>query len=76
MRDFGRLKREAMRRDLKHRLQAVEVADPKGIEIWIEEGDGSVRGPLGERTTRKELEALRHAAGPFVLVISEDDAQL
>jgi hypothetical protein len=65
-----------MRRDLDRRLRAVEVAGSAGIEIWIEQGDGRVRGPRGEQMTREEAEALGHAACTFPIFLSEIDAQL
>jgi len=43
-----------MRRDLECRLRAVEVAGSGGIEIWIHQSDGTVRGPRGEQMTREE----------------------
>ena len=54
-----------MRRDLKRRLQLVEIssAGTGGIQIWIEQGDGTVRDLDGEETTRDEAEALASAAG-------------
>ena len=65
-----------MRRDLERRLRAVEAAGSAGIEIWIEQGDGTVRGPHGEQMTREEAEALGHAAGTFPIFLSEADALL
>jgi hypothetical protein len=63
-------------RDLERRLRAVEVAGSGAIEIWIHQGDGTVRGPRGEQMTREEAEALARAAGTFLFVISEVDARL
>ena len=63
-------------RDLERRLRAVEVAGSGGIEIWIQQGDGTVRGPQGEQMTREEAEALTRAAGKIQIVISETDARL
>ena len=65
-----------MRRDLEHRLRAVEVAESTGFEIWIEQGDGTVRGPHGEQMTREEADALACAPGTFRIAISEADARL
>lgn len=65
-----------MRGDLERRLRAVEVAGSGGIEIWISQGDGTVRGPNGEQMKREEAEALARAAGTFLFVISEVDARL
>jgi hypothetical protein len=47
-----------VRRELKRRLRAVELSGSGGIEIWIFQGDGTVRGPHGEQMMRKEAEAL------------------
>ena len=65
-----------MRRDLERRLRAVEAAGSAGIEIWIEQGDGMVRGPHGEHMTREELDALTRATGTCVITIGETDALL
>jgi hypothetical protein len=65
-----------MRRDLERRLRAVEVAGSGRLEIWIDQGDGTVRGPRGEQVTHEEAESLGRAAGRLVIVISEDDARL
>jgi hypothetical protein len=45
-----------VRRDLERRLRAVEVAGSGGIEIWFEQGDGTVCGPHGVRMTREEAD--------------------
>jgi hypothetical protein len=67
-----------MRRDLERRLRLAEIAaaGPGGIQIWIEQGHGIVRGPHGEQMTREEAEALGHAIGTSLIIISETDAQL
>jgi hypothetical protein len=65
-----------MRRDLERRLRAVEAAGSAGIEIWIEQGDGTVRGPQGEQLTREEAEALARDAGTCLITISKTDARL
>jgi hypothetical protein len=64
-----------MRRHLESRLRA-EVAGSGGIEIWIDQGDGTVRGNQGEQMRREKAEALGRAAGKFAIVISEIDARL
>jgi hypothetical protein len=46
------------------------------IEIWIEQGDGTVRGPHGEQMTREEADALASATGTFRITISDADALL
>jgi len=63
-------------RDLERRLRAVEVAGSGAIEIWIHQGDGTVRGPRGEQMTREEAEALGHAAGTVPIFFSEIDLRL
>jgi len=66
-----------VRRDLKRRLRAIEVAGAKSdIEIWIGQGGGMVRGPHGEQMTREEAEALGRATGRRLFFISEVDARL
>ena len=67
-----------MRRDLERRLQLIEFAGAGagGIRIWIDQGDGTVRSVHGEQSTRKEIEALRQAGEPCLIVISEVDARL
>jgi hypothetical protein len=65
-----------VRRDLERRLRAVEVAGSGGIEIWIDQGDGTVRGPHGEQTTREEAETLGRGAGTFPIFLGEIDARL
>ena len=65
-----------MRRDLERRLRAVEAAGSAGIEIWIEQGDGTVRGPQGEQMTREEVSALARATGICLITISDADALL
>jgi hypothetical protein len=65
-----------MRRDLERRLRAVEVAGSTGFAIWIEQGDGTVRGPHGEQMTHEEAEARGRASGKLTIVISETDARL
>ena len=65
-----------MRRDLARRLRAVEAAVSAGIEIWIEQGDGMVRGPHREQLTREEADALARAPGTCMIIISETDARL
>jgi sugar phosphate isomerase/epimerase len=65
-----------MRRDLERRLRAAEAAGSTGIEFWIEQDDGTVRGPHGEQMTREEVDALARATGTCMIIISEDDARL
>jgi hypothetical protein len=63
-------------RDLERRLRAVEAARPGRFELWISQGDGTVRGPHGEQMTREEAEASGRATGRFVVIISEVEARL
>jgi hypothetical protein len=63
-------------RDLERRLRAVEVAGSGGIEIWIHQDDGTVRGPRGEQMTFDEAEALGRAAGTVPIFLSEIDLGL
>jgi hypothetical protein len=65
-----------VRRDLKRRLEAVEVAGSGGFEIWIGQGDGTFRGPHGEQMTREEAEALGRAPGIFPCFLSKGDSRL
>jgi hypothetical protein len=66
-----------VRRDFERRLRLVEIANAgSGFEIWIKQGNGTVRGPHGEQMTREEAEALGHATGISLIIISETDAQL
>jgi hypothetical protein len=63
-------------RDLERRLRAVEAARPRRFELWISQGDGTVRGPDGKQMTREEAETLARAAGTFLFVVNKVDAQL
>jgi hypothetical protein len=67
-----------MRRDLERRLRRAEIANARSdsIELWIDQGNGSVLGPRGEQMTREQAERLGRAAGTFMIVISETDARL
>jgi hypothetical protein len=65
-----------MRRDFERRLRAVEVAGSGGLEIWVDQGDGTVRGPRGEQVTREEVEALGPSRGTIRMIFSEVDARL
>jgi hypothetical protein len=65
-----------VRRELKRRLRAVELSGLGGIEIWIFQGDGTVRGPHGEQMMREEAEALGRAAGTVPIFLSEIDTRL
>lgn len=65
-----------MLRDLERRLRAVEAARPRRVEIWIYQGDGTVRGPQGEEMTCEEAEALGRATGRFLFFFSKTAARL
>ena len=58
-------------RDLERRLRAVEVAGSGAIEIWIHQGDGTVRGPRGEQMTCDEAEALGRATRTVTVFFTE-----
>jgi hypothetical protein len=62
-----------MERDLERRLRRVEIAGvgSDAIEIWIDQGDGFICGPRGERLTREEAEARGCGARKFTIVIGE-----
>jgi hypothetical protein len=55
---------------------AAEIGDSKRIEIWIDQGHGTVRGPQGEQVMREDAVARQHAAGTCLIIISETDARL
>src|SRR5262249_16215369 len=78
IRDFRRLKRETMRRNLEQRLRYAELtgAQTGGIQIWIEQGDGPLRDLHVAETTRNAAEAVASAAGMVTIFLSEDDARL
>jgi hypothetical protein len=66
-----------MRRDLERRLRRLENsgAGLDAIEVWIEQGDGTLRGRGGERTTH---EALAHLdpRGRHTVIIRHGDENL
>jgi len=71
-----------LRRDLERRLRQIEVADVRSdrIEIWVDQGDGTVCGPRGERLARQAFDHAhphgRACGGGLVLVIDAQDALL
>jgi hypothetical protein len=67
-----------MRRDFERRLRLVEIpnAGCGRIEIWVDQGDGTVRGARGEQMKQEEAEALANAGGTLALFLSEADARL
>ena len=65
-----------MRRDLERRLCAIERLKPRGFELWVWRGDGTVRGPQGQVMTQEEAEALTRVSGKSAFFISEADARI
>jgi hypothetical protein len=65
-----------MRRELERRLRALEAARSGGIDIWVQLGNGMVRGLLGEEIPYEEAEELSRAAGNATFFISEVDSRL
>jgi len=71
-----------LRRDLERRLRQIEVTDIRSgrIEIWVDQGDGTVCGPRGERLARQAFDLAHphgHACGGgLVLVIDAQDELL
>jgi hypothetical protein len=60
----------------------MEVTDDRSdrIEIWVDQGDGTVCGPRGERLARQAFDHAhphgRTCGGGLVLVIDAQDALL
>ena len=73
---FGQSRKEIVRRDLERRLRAVEVAGSGGVEFWIYQGNGMVRGRKGQQMTREEAETQCRAAGKFAHFWSKTDMRL
>jgi hypothetical protein len=70
-----------MRRDLERRLRHIENMDAKGgvIEFWMDEGDGMVRGPSGERITHDAFSHLQSRDRPptgAVMILSYPEDEL
>ena len=67
-----------MRRDLERRLRRLEMesSGPGAFEIWCEQDDGTLRGPNGQRLTRKAFYRLHPPGSPDVFIISACDARL
>jgi hypothetical protein len=63
---------------LERRLRRLEIASRTngGIEIWIDQGDGTVRGLGGEQMTRQEVIERARMTGATAIFIDEIDAQL
>ena len=62
-----------MRRDLERRLRAIEVA-VNVVEVWIDQGDGTLRGPRGEQMTRQAFDHAHPRGSGLVFVIDAQDA--
>jgi hypothetical protein len=73
---FGQLTQETMRRDLEPRLPAVEVAGSGSIEIWVHQGNGTVRGPRGEQMTFEKARHYGALSGAIPVFFSEMDLRL
>ena len=65
-----------MRRNLEHRLRALEVVGSGHLVICTEKGDGTFCGPHGERTTWEEAQALWRATGRVPILLRKVDAGL
>jgi hypothetical protein len=67
-----------MRRDLERRLRRLEIAYAKSnrIEIWIKQGDGTLRCTNGGFMTRKAFYRLHPPGSDGVIVINAIDARL
>ena len=63
-----------MRRDLERRLRGLENSGA-GLEVWFEQGDGTLCGRGGERTTHEALDHL-HPRGRHTVIIIHGDDQL
>jgi hypothetical protein len=59
-----------MRRDLERRLKAVETARLRagGVEIWIEQSNGILRGPRGKTISKDTFEATPCGTGAIVVL--------
>ena len=71
-----------MRRDLERRLRDLEnTATGRNAiaEFWIDESDGMVTGPLGERITREAFDLHRRdraVSGAVLLLFYPEDMEL
>jgi hypothetical protein len=63
---------------LERRLRRLEIASktPGGIEIWIDQGDGTVRSVGEKQLTKQEVIERAQRTGATVIFIDEIDAQL
>jgi len=67
-----------MRRDLERRLKRLELrARPRRIEIWVDQGDGTLcSSSSGECMTRETFDRLHPPESDGVIVMSPGDARL
>jgi hypothetical protein len=65
-----------MRKDLERRLRRLELASSRAIEVWCEQPDRTLRGPDGQRMTRKAFFRLHPPGSPGVFVANAVDARL
>jgi hypothetical protein len=67
-----------MPRELERRLRRLEQADsaPGQLAIWCEQRDGTIRGPGGERMTRKTFFRRYPPGTPGVMFCNRTDALL
>ena len=64
-----------MKRELERRLRRLELASsgPRKIEIWISQGDGTLRHPNGEHLTEEAFLRLHPPGSSGVCVITPAD---
>jgi hypothetical protein len=67
-----------MRRDVDRRLRRLEMAyaGAPRIEIWVEQGDGTLRCTSGECITRETFDQRYPPESEGVFVIDATDARL
>jgi len=67
-----------MRRELERRLRRLELASsgPAKIEIWVTQGDGTLRGPNGEHLAEEAFLRLHPPGSSGVIIITPADAEL
>jgi hypothetical protein len=70
-----------MRRDLERRLRRLEIAAarsrPGRCEFWVEEDDGMIRGPRGEKITREAFYHLQsQETGVMMFLFYPEDERL
>ena len=69
-----------MRKDLERRLRRLEIAAARSrsdvLEFWIDEGEGMIRGPRGEKITREAFFHLRSQETGVLMVHSYPEDEL